>query len=146
MDWYPTRALFDYCLLATVLLCAAASLCGCDSGGSGKPTAHLSGAVTIDGQPVPADAQATISFRATAPGQANHTSAIITNSEYDCPDVPVGDVEVYIQILQETGKMTSEGGRSWPEKRSLIAAKYDKAIAMNVTDDDRNHDFALTSK
>jgi hypothetical protein len=41
--------------------------------------------------------------------------------------------------------MISEGGRSWPEQRSLIAEKYNQGITLDVTDD-TDHDFALTSK
>ena len=50
-------------ILTALPLVAACSLAGCDKGGSGKPTAHLSGTVTIDGQPVPSDAWGTINFR-----------------------------------------------------------------------------------
>jgi hypothetical protein len=130
-------------LIGAVPLLAALVLTGCETGGSGKPTAHLSGAVTIDGQPLPDDAWATINFRSGATGQA--TSAQVANSAYDCPDVPLGKVDVFIQILQRTGKMLSEGGRSWPETRSLIADKYNQGITLDVTDD-MSHDFALTSK
>jgi hypothetical protein len=131
--------------LATTLL-ATLALVGCGSGGGDKPTAHLSGKVTIDGQPLPTGARGNITFRSTVPGQANPSGAEITDSEFDCPDVPVGNVDVYIQIRQETGRMASEGGRSWPETRSLIAEKYNNAIAINVTGDDHSHDFELTSK
>jgi hypothetical protein len=117
---------------------------GCDTRGSGKPTAHLSGEVTIDGEPVPDDAWATINFRSASTGQA--TSAQIIGSEYECPDAPLGNVDVSIQILQQTGKMVSEGGRSWPETRSLIADKYASGIKLEVTGDNSSQDFALTSK
>jgi hypothetical protein len=121
-----------------------ATLAGCDKGGSGKPTAHLSGPITIDGQPVPDDAWVTINFRSVSTGQA--TSAQISNSSYDCSDAPLGNVDVSIQILQPTGKMVSEGGRSWPETRSLIADKYASGIKLDVTGDNSNQEFALTSK
>jgi hypothetical protein len=146
MGGMQSNALCSQAIVIAALGLAAMATVGCDAGGSGKPTAHLSGKVTIDGQPVPNDTRATITFRATGPGQANHTSALITNSEYDCPNVPAGDVEVYIQIVQETGRMASEGGRSWPETRNLIAEKYNDAIPLKVTDDNSNQDFELTSK
>jgi hypothetical protein len=119
---------------------------GCDKGGSGKPTAHLSGAATIDGQPVPDVAWATINFPSASIGQV--TSAPITNGEYDCPDAPLGSFDVAVQILQQTGNkiMVSEGGRSWPETRSLIADKYASGIKLEVTGDNSDQDFALTCK
>jgi hypothetical protein len=121
-------------------------LAGCNAGSGGKPTAHLSGKVTIDGEPVPSDAWGTITFRATAPGQARDTGADISNGEYDCPDVPLGKVNAFIQVVQATGKMRSEGGRQWPETRNLLAEKYNNEIPLEVTGDNRNQDFALTSK
>jgi hypothetical protein len=127
---------------------AAVALLGCDAGGSGKPTAHLSGDITIDGEPVPSDASVTINFRPPlgSSGQAGPTSAEISGSSYDCPNVPLGTVDVFIQIVQPTGRMTSEGGRSWPETRSLIADKYASGIQLEVTDDNSSQDFELTSK
>jgi hypothetical protein len=133
-------------ILAALPVLTVFLLVGCETGGSGKPTAHLSGAVTIDGQPVPGDAWGTINFRATGPGQAGPTSAQITKGQYDCPEVPIGNVEVYIQVVQRTGKMASEGGRQWPETRNLLADKYNNAINLEVAGDNRNQDFALTSK
>jgi hypothetical protein len=131
-------------VIAVIISVAAAVLVGCGKGGSGKPTAHLSGAITIDGQPVPDDAWVTINFRSVSTGQA--TSAQITDSNYDCPDAPLGNVDVAIQILQRTGKMVSEGGRSWPETRSLIADNYARGIKLEVSGDNSDQDFALTSK
>jgi hypothetical protein len=85
-----------------------------------------------------------MNFRSPTTGQA--TSAPITNGEYDCPDVPVGKVDVFIQVVQPTGKMASEGGRSWPETRSLIADKYGSGIQIDVTEDNSDQHFELTSK
>ena len=42
--------------------------------------------------------------------------------------------------------MLSEGGRSWPETRNLLADKYNQGITLDVTDDNSNQDFDLTSK
>jgi hypothetical protein len=134
-------------VIATSLVLAAIVVVGCDTGGSGKPTAHLSGDITIDGEPVPGNAWGTVNFRATGTGQAGQaTSAPITDSEYDCPNVPIGNVNVFIQVVQPTGKMASEGGRSWPETRNLIADKYGSGIQIEVTDDNSSQHFELTSK
>jgi hypothetical protein len=142
----PARSCVQW-IIVTLPLLTAGSLVGCGAGGSGKPTAHLSGNITIDGQSVPSNAWGTVNFRATGTGQAGQaTSAPITDSEYDCPNVPIGNVDVFIQVVQPTGKMASEGGRSWPETRSLIADKYSNGFQLEVTDDNSSQDFELTSK
>jgi hypothetical protein len=106
----------------------------------------LSGDITIDGQPVPSDAWVTINFRPSLGSSGQPTSAEVTGSSYECPDVPLGKVDVFIQALQETGQMRSEGGRSWPETRSLIADKYGSGIQIEVTEDNSDQHFELTSK
>jgi hypothetical protein len=93
---------------------------------------------------VPSDAWATINFSETTTRVA--TSAPITDSKYDAPDVPLGKVNAFIQIVQPTGKMASEGGRSWPETRNLVADKYNRGIQLDVTDDNSDQNFELTSK
>jgi hypothetical protein len=114
---------------------------GCTDGR--KPgTARLEGSITIDGQPPPAGAIGSISFRPK--GQGQPTSAQIVDGKYKCDDVPLGDVDVYFQLVQETGKMVSEGGRSYPELRNLVSSKYDKGIELKVTDDNSTQNFELT--
>jgi hypothetical protein len=133
-------------LVLAALLGITGGLAGCGTGGSGKPTAHLSGAVTIDGQPPPANAVGTVTFRPTGSGQAQPVTVQITNGTYDCANVPMGNVDVFIQLVQQTGQTASEGGRQYPELRNLIADKYNSGIELNVTGDNSNQDFALTSK
>jgi hypothetical protein len=124
------------------LLCLLAAITGCPDGR--KPgTAHLQGQITINGQPPPADAMGSISFRATGPGQAASTSAQIVDGKYDCDDVPLGDVVVFVQLVQQTGKMVNEGGRSYPELRNLVSPKFDNGINLKITDDNSNQDFEL---
>jgi len=55
----------------------------------------------------------------------------------------MGDVVVFVQLVQPTGKMVSEGGRSYPELRNLVSSKYDQGIKLNVTDDNSGQDFEL---
>jgi hypothetical protein len=122
------------------LLCAIVAATGCNSGR--KPgTARLEGRVTIDGQPPPAGAIGSIAFRPTGKGQP--TSAQIVDGKYKCEDVPLGDVVASVQLVLPTGKMVSEGGRSFQELRNLVSSKHDQGINLNVTGDNPNQDFEL---
>jgi hypothetical protein len=128
-------------VFVTALLCVVVAT-GCNDGR--KPgTARLEGNVTIDGQPPPAGAVGSISFRATGQGQAASTSAQIVDGKYECDNVPLGDVVVFVQLILETGKTISEGGRTYPERRNLVSPKHDQeGIELKVTDD-TNQDFDL---
>jgi len=127
------------------LLCLVSSLAlfGCGSSG-GKPTVHLRGEVTVGGAAIPDDAQASITFKPTVPGQARSTSAQITNGKYDAPDVPVGAVTVYFNVQQPTGRMVREGtGNPYKEMRSLVSEKYGTGMAIEVLEDNSEQDFSL---
>lgn len=122
------------------LLCALLGVIGCNDGR--KPgTARLEGRVTINGQPPPAGAIGSIAFRPTGKGQP--TSAQIVDGKYKCEDVPLGKVVASVQLVQPTGKMVSEGGRSFQELRNLVSSKYDQGIELEVTEDNSGQDFEL---
>jgi hypothetical protein len=127
-------------IFVAALLCVVIVIAGCN-GGRKPGTARLEGSVTIDGQPPPAEAKGSISFRPTGKGQP--TSAQIVDGKYKCDDVPLGEVVVFVQLVLPTGKMVSDGGRSYPELRNLVSSKYDQGIQLNVTDDNSNQDFEL---
>jgi hypothetical protein len=132
-------------LVRVTLACALAVVAGC-TGGSKPGAAHLQGAITIDGQPPPSDALGTISFRATTTGQAHSTSAQILNGKYDCENVPLGKITVFLQLVQQTGKMVNDGGRQYPELHNLVPSKYNNGIELEITDDNTSQDFDLVSK
>jgi hypothetical protein len=136
----------SFALIAIIAASAATALTGCGAGSSGKPTAHLSGTLTIDGQPVPANTVGSVTFRPPGSGQASPVTAQVVDGKYDCPNVPQGDVTVFFQ-LQQLGKMIGEPGRQYPERRDLLAEKYSvSGIDLKVTDDNSNQNFDLTSK
>jgi hypothetical protein len=111
-------------------LCALLAITGCN-GGRKPGTARLEGNITVDGQPPPEGAIGSISFRPSGKGQP--TSAQIVDGKYKCDDVPVGELVVFVQLVQPTGKMVSEGGRSYPELRNLVSSKYDRILSWPVT-------------
>ncbi len=127
----------------TAVLLLAVQL-GCGAGGTGKPTAHLKGTVTIGGAALPADAEASITFKPTKSGQARSTSAIISGGMYDAPDVPAGPVIVYVSVQQPTGREVTENvSRPYKEYRSLVPAKYGEGIALEVSGDKADQNFEL---
>jgi hypothetical protein len=120
------------------------ALLGCGPSGGSRPTAHLQGKVTIGGKPVPPDAEASVTFKPTKSGQARSTSAIIKGGTYDAPDVPVGPVTAYVSVQQATGKEVTENvSRPYKEYRSLVPAKYNDGIPLEVTEDSWEHNFDL---
>ena len=117
-------------------------LAGCGVGG--PKTAHLSGTVSLGGQAVPADAQASISFKATTIDQGRSANAQIINGKYDLPNTPIGKVKVFFSIQQPTGKMAREGvGAPYAEYRSLTPAKYETGMDLEITGDNDKQDFNL---
>jgi hypothetical protein len=139
IEWPTTNA--RGAVLVAVLLCVIVAVTGCN-GGRKPGTARLEGRVMIDGQPPPADAIGSISFRPSGKGQP--TSAQIIDGNYKCDDVPLGDVVVFVQLVVPTGKMVSEGGRSYPELRNLVSSKHNNGINLKVTDDNSSQDIELT--
>ena len=136
-DMAPTGRAFALASLA--LMCA--TLAACDSGRR-SGTARLQGTVTLNGQPLPADAQANVTFSPVDKGRTAGT--VVANGEYDCPDVPLGKVRVYFSVMRPTGKMITESdNRPYPEVASIIAQKYASGIEIEVTDDNSNQDFDL---
>jgi hypothetical protein len=121
---------------------ASLATSGCNAGG--RPgTAHVEGTVTINGQPLPADAQANITFAPSTRG-GRSAGAVITNGKYDCPDAPVGKVKVYLSVMRRTGRMITESdNRPYAEMGSIIASKYASGIDAEITGDNANQDFDL---
>jgi hypothetical protein len=122
------------------------SLCvamGCDQSSS-KPTAHLSGNVTINGEPIPEDAKSTIIFRPLAKGMAKTAGVPIKGGRYDSPETPVGEVIVLFSIQQPTGKMISDaGGPLFPELQNIVPEGSTDGVKLTVTGDNPEQSFNL---
>lgn len=105
-------------------------------------TAHVSGTITIGGQPLPSDAQANLIFVPVAGGRS--AGAAVTNGRFSCDDAPVGKVKFYPNIARRTGRMITESdNRPYPEVASMIAPKYSAGIELEIVGDDTNLDFDL---
>lgn len=123
-------------LVAPLLL-----VCGCSPAANAHPTARLEGKVTIDGQSVQ---RGRIQFYPTKLGQPD--DAEIDGGHYVAEHVPSGKVRVSFTAVKETGKMINEHGQATPETVSIIPAKYQSGIEIEVNGDNPGQNFNLLSK
>lgn len=110
---------------------------GCE--GTSDITARLSGEVTLDDQPLPANALASVSFQPIKVGEARATSAQIVDSRYDCPNVPKGKVLAYLNISIPTGRTyrTGPNGKDESELENIaLTAEEADGIEVDVAGDD----------
>jgi hypothetical protein len=121
---------------AALASCAALTLLitGCGGGGD---VAHVQGAVTINGQPVPADAMGNVTFQPTESGKGRTVSAPLEGGHYDLPEVPVGSYRVTISIQKPNGKMI-DNGRGAPAEDYDNLVSYDQAPVEATVEDDRD--------
>jgi hypothetical protein len=126
---------------AIVILLMLACAMGC---GGASENAHLKGKVTVNGQPIPADAIGTVTFQTTKPGQGKMASAAIENSAYEVLEAPLGALKVYITVQQPSGR-TIDNGRGTPaqEYKNIISDKYSSGIDIQVDGDNEAMDFPL---
>ena len=126
-----------------VCLVALASMAGCGSGGSDKPTAPLEGAVTLDRQPI---AKGTIDFLPQGKGQASPISAQIVDGRYAAEGVPLGSVLARIKASRQGREIAiPHSEEKYTEEVSLIPLKYAQGISIEVPKDGGTRDFELTS-
>lgn len=117
------------------------SLAGCNSQPS-IPGAHLAGAVSIDGEPVK---EGTIAFTPSGSARGRAVGAPIVAGRYDCSYVPMGGSLVQIYALRPTGKMVEAMGSQVPEMRDIVPEKDRDGIKIEVSGDNLNQDFTLSS-
>lgn len=130
-----------YWALAT-LVCAP--LAGC--GEAAKATAHLQGQVTLNGQPLPADATGSVSFVPTSRDQAAAATAEIVNGKYDCPAAPQGAVRVSFNVMQPTGpEFTTDRGVTTRNTTNVTPAKYAAGIDVEISGDNAEQNYDLVS-
>lgn len=132
------RALISVCLLGVVL----SLLVSCR--GTSSNTASVGGEITIDGEPLPDDAIGSITFQTTKGGQGKTASAPIEGGTYQCPEVPLGALRVFITVQQPTGR-TIDNSRGTPaqEYKNIISGQYASGIDVQIDGDRKDLDFDL---
>jgi hypothetical protein len=131
----------------TGLALALAFLAGCGGGSSGD-TAHLQGTVTINSQPLPADAEGSIIFKPAEAGTARGVTATIVDGNYDAPEAPKGSVIVSFSIYKTKRATTINERTGQPDTimESLVPEKYVTGVPIEVTGDKSDQDFNLTNE
>ncbi|MEX2316139.1 MAG: hypothetical protein WD669_03240 [Pirellulales bacterium] len=121
------------------------TIAGCPTIGSNRSTANIGGGVTIGGQPIPENAQASITFGPTDVGQARSSSSPITNGKYSATDVPKGKVLVTFNIMQPTGeeKAFAPGARPQMEMRSLVPQAKANGVEVQIDGNQTDLNFNL---
>ena len=120
---------------------AAGHVAGC--GGPGFPSARLEGTVTVDGQPVETG---NISFTPTQADRGSGATATISGGRYVAEGVPQGKVRVYFDATRETGRTIEQFGKPYPETVNVIPEKYRAGMEIDVSGEEVNQDFKLTSQ
>jgi len=127
--------------VATALVIVV-SCAGC--GGDASNTAHVQGQVTIEGQPLPADAIGSITFQPTTPGQGPTVGAPLEDGKYDSPKTPLGPLRAYITVQQPTGRTIDNArGAPAPEYKNIVSDQYGVGIEVEVTGDQDDLNFDL---
>ena len=128
-------------------LVATIGISGCGKGAGGKPTAHLAGSVTVNGAPLPDDAEGYVQFMPDAGGSAPPTSTDIVDGKYDAEAVPLGEVTAIFNITRLTGRMVREdnapGATPYPERENLVPKKHRSGVKLTVDGDNDAHNFDL---
>ena len=129
---------FSICALAIALGWCV----GCGGGSSSGNTAHLQGAVTIGGQPLPAGAEGAVTFR-NASGSA--VTAPISAGRYDSPATPKGAVKAFFTISKPTGKTykSERTGAEITETVSIVPASVSGGVDVEVSTDNADQNFDL---
>ena len=123
-------------------------LLGCGKSGSKLPVARLEGVVTINGQPLPADAEGWVQFMPTGGGgQASPARSQIVDGRYVAENVPLGKILVLFTITRLTGRMVVEdnapGGTPDPERENLVPESCRQGIPLEIGGDEPQRDFDL---
>ena len=118
------------------LLIATCAAAGCTR--SGAPVAHLSGTVSLDGQPIPAGSFASISFQPASSNAVRATSAEIIDSRYECANVPQGSVRATVHMSIPTGRTLRDDrtGQNTSELENVVLDMAEAGgIELDVTGD-----------
>ncbi|MBX3433196.1 MAG: hypothetical protein KF847_07735 [Pirellulales bacterium] len=127
---------------AWATLAALGLLAGC---GGSNSTVHLHGKVTLGGQPIPADAKASITFAPPGGSELKAVSVPIVNGEYDSPATPVGKLRAYFEVSKETGpvKKSERTGAEYRDVVNLVPPRSATGVEIEVAGENLDQNFDL---
>jgi hypothetical protein len=99
--------------------------------------------VTINGQPIPAEAQARVTFVPTSTTQGDPATVEIVGGKYDCPNAPQGNVLAQFSITKPGAEYMSGRGEKARELIILVPAASTAGVTIEVTDDNLEQNFDL---
>jgi len=146
MEVFRKRTRRPRCTAGLVLWATLVPTIGCSR--EPLPGAHLAGKVTIQGQPVPADAEGRIRFMPTSPGQGPPVETTIQNSRYEIRNVPKGKQRVFFYITRRTGRviLNQTSPDAYPhqeERENLVPPRFQQGVEIEVSADNLQLDFHL---
>lgn len=128
------RSTIPNVLLTTVVLCGVAFVAGC--GGDGKYA--VSGTVTWEGEPIPADQNGYVTFMPTDTSVAPDSGPIGPDGTYRFRSSP-GEKKVEILISRPKGKVVEAMGMSAQEQ--YIPRKYNEETELSVEVKTESNEF-----
>ena len=119
---------------------------GCGGKPSKGPTVKWSGTVTIEGQPIPGNAQGQIIVNSnSATGASRGDQAEIVNGSYTLNNVPKGEVMVSFDIYTTApAKDPSDAERGVMDTTSIVPERWTQGVADTADKNDSAKNFDLT--
>ena len=135
-------------IISSILVCmlALAVVVGCGSGSKKGPTVKWSGTVTIEGQPLPSNAQGQIIVQSNnATGASRGDQADIVNGSYSLQSVPKGEVTVSFNIYTTApSKDPMDAERGVEETTNLVPDRWLNGVIDTADKNDSAKNFDLT--
>lgn len=133
-----------YTVLACTLLFA--TILGCGGSPSKGPTVKWSGTITINGQPLPENAQGQIVVQCnSSTGASRGDQAEIVNGAYSLENVPQGEVTVSFDIYTTApAKDPMDAERGVMDTTNLVPDRWMKGVVDTADKDDSAKNFDLT--
>ncbi|MBQ6616997.1 MAG: hypothetical protein IJH67_11590 [Thermoguttaceae bacterium] len=135
-------------IISSILVCmlTLAVVVGCGSGAKKGPTVKWSGTVTIEGQPLPSNAQGQIVVQSNnATGASRGDQADIVNGSYSLQSVPKGEVTVSFNIYTTApAKNQSDAERGLEDTTNIVPDRWLQGVVDTADKNDSAKNFDLT--
>ncbi len=135
-------------IISSVVVCmlVLAVVVGCGKSSNKGPTVKWSGTVTINGQPIPSDAQGQIIVQSnSSTGASRGDQAEIVNGAYSLNNVPQGEVTVSFDIFTTTpAKDPMDAERGVMDTTNLVPDRWSQGVVDTADKNDSAKNFDLT--